>query len=147
VRLYHPESEGFIQAWETPLYKNPKNHGTQLTKKTKFILTWNKVFIKTEKKNETSSNELFQIELWNSLQRDALTWKVECCFKHLGFESYLYVDADRRHGNNNNNNNNNDYMYMGLTSNLQNENTLFVLIPVDKVCNLCCIKRMNMSQL
>jgi hypothetical protein len=33
VRLYHPESEGFIQAWETPLYKNPKNHGTQLTKK------------------------------------------------------------------------------------------------------------------
>jgi hypothetical protein len=27
VRIYHPEAEGFIQARETPLYKNKHNHG------------------------------------------------------------------------------------------------------------------------
>jgi hypothetical protein len=55
-----------------------------------------------------------------------LSWEVEVRFKHLGSESYLYVDVDHPEKGQE------PHMYMGLTKDIRNDNTLFLLLPVDK---------------
>lgn len=84
IRLFHQEAEGFIKANLSPLYDIYD------------------VFLKVSKsggrKDTTSSNTLWQIELRNSVQGGILTWNTPCRFRHVGSGKYLSLNTSGKGG-------------------------------------------------